>query len=260
MAVLIAIPVYNEIKYVAAVLAETQKYNEHVLFVDDASTDGTSDFLQQHAARLPGVHVVRHADNSGYGRSIIDAFDFAAARGFDWVITMDCDEQHEPQMIPHFKRAIETDAWDVISGTRYTAESAADDAAPGSRRLINMTITSVINDLFGWQLTDTFCGFKAHRTTAMTKLGLDEAGYAFPLQLWPRLYEAGLRVTELPVKRIYNDPNRTFGVHLDDADRRLRHYMGVLKAELLRIGHASADCVDDITLDDPHACCGCEHP
>jgi len=126
--------------------------------------------------------------------------------------------------------------------------------------VINMTITSVVNDLFDWKLTDSFCGFKAHRVSAMAKLRLDEAGYAFPLQLWPRVYDAGLRVTELPVKRIYNDPNRTFGGTLDDAHIRLRHYLGVLKAELQRIGHGSAECVDGVTLDDPRACCGCECP
>lgn len=254
MSVIIAIPVYNERKYVARVLDRVRQLHDEVLFVDDHSTDGTGEFL----AEQPGIHLVRHPRNMGYGRAIIDAFDYAHARGFDWVVTMDCDEQHEPEMIPAFLRQIETDRWDIISGSRYTDQNVADDVAPGDRRLINRTITTVVNDLFDWQLTDTFCGFKAHRVSAMQKLQLDEAGYAFPLQLWPRVYAQQLRLTEIPVKRIYNDPNRTFGGNLDDANKRLRHYLDVLKRELIRIDHPCADSVDEVTLEDPHACCcGC---
>lgn len=254
MRVLIAIPVYNERKYVAQVLARVKRYHDEILFVDDCSTDGTGEFL----ATQPGIRLVRHAQNMGYGRSIIDAFDYAAIHGFDWVITMDCDEQHEPEMIPAFLREIAKDDADIISGSRYTDQSLQDDLAPGDRRLINQIITTVTNDLFCWQLTDTFCGFKAHRVSAMQTLKLDEAGYAFPLQLWPRVWEHGLVVRELAVKRIYNDPTRTFGAALDDANRRLKHYLSVLKRELVRMNHPSSACVDQVSLDDARACCGCE--
>ena len=171
----------------------------------------------------------------GYGQSLIDAFDFANRRGYDWVITMDCDEQHEPEMIPAFVREIRTDRWDVISGSRYMDESGADGLPPGDRRAINATITATLNELFGWQLTDSFCGFKAHRVSAMRRLNLTETGYAFPLQFWPQAFEAGLRITEIPVRLIYNDPTRHFGGLLDDAEVRLQHYRDVLCSELRQI-------------------------
>jgi len=254
LSVLVAVPVYNERKHVAGVLEKVRRFHDEVLFVDDASTDGTGEFL----ASQPGIHLVRHPTNMGYGRAIIDAFDYASANGFDWVITMDCDEQHEPEMIPEFLKQIAKDRWDIISGSRYTGSNKLDDLAPGDRRVINQTITAVVNDLFCWKLTDTFCGFKAHRVSAMLPLKLDETGYAFPLQLWPRAYDAELRVKEIPVKRIYNDPTRTFGGTLDDSSKRLRHYMDVLKRELRLINHPHADCTDHVTLlEEAHACCGC---
>ncbi len=254
MSVLIAIPVHNERKYVSSVLERVRHFHDQILFVDDASTDGTGEFLQTQ----PGIHLVCHPKNMGYGKAIIDAFDYASGNGFDWVITMDCDEQHEPEMIPAFLDAIQTDQWDIISGSRYTDLNVTDDVAPGDRRVINQTITTTVNELFNWHLTDTFCGFKAHRVNTMLPLKLDEAGYAFPLQLWPRVYDAGLRLTEIPVKRIYNDPTRSFGGNLDDANKRLRHYMDVLKRELLRIKHPSAGCMDHVTLEESRACCGCQ--
>jgi glycosyltransferase involved in cell wall biosynthesis len=248
--VLIAIPVFNERKYVARVLDDVRRHHNQILFVDDCSTDGTGEFLIQQ----PGIHVVRHAVNQGYGRSIIDAFNFAHQNNYTWVITLDCDEQHEPSMIPAFMQALHTDKWDIVSGSRYTAESLSDDLAPTDRRAINATITTVLNDLFGWTLTDSFCGYKAHRISAMQRLKLDEPGYAFPLQLWPRANAEALRIQEISVRRIYNDPNRTFGGTLDDANRRLRHYLDVLKRELHRTGDHRADCMDQVTFEDILPC------
>ncbi|HXE55629.1 MAG TPA: glycosyltransferase family 2 protein, partial [Tepidisphaeraceae bacterium] len=100
MRLLIAIPVHNERKYVVPVLEQVRHYHRgDILVVDDGSTDGTSDILTQ----LPGIARIRHQTNLGYGQSLIDAFAYADREGYDWVITMDCDEQHEPRMIPQFK-------------------------------------------------------------------------------------------------------------------------------------------------------------
>jgi dolichol-phosphate mannosyltransferase len=55
------------------------------------------------------------------------------------------------------------------------------------------------------------------------------------MQLWPQVVAAKLRVTEIPVRLIYNDPKRHFGGMLDDPDNRLRHYLNVLCAEQKRI-------------------------
>jgi dolichol-phosphate mannosyltransferase len=64
------------------------------------------------------------------------------------------------------------------------------------------------------------------------QLKLDERGYAFPMQLWPRAAATELRVKEIPVRLIYNDPNRHFGGLLDDASIRLAHYLEVFNREL----------------------------
>ncbi|HEY8667063.1 MAG TPA: glycosyltransferase family 2 protein [Tepidisphaeraceae bacterium] len=251
MRVLIAVPVYNERKYVEHVLAEIRRMHPDMLVIDDGSTDGTGEILARLAER-DEVYLVQHAGNKGYGQSVIDAFAWADAHGYDWVITMDCDEQHEPQRIPEFLRAIESDEWDIISGSRYLRPSDQDDPPPGDRRSINVTITGILNDLFHLQLTDSFCGYKAHRVGAMRKLELTEPGYAFPMQFWPQAVFAGLRITEVPVRLIYNDPTRHFGGQLDDPSNRLKHYLEVLAAEVAQqraaVESARAECCG----------CGCE--
>ena len=258
MRLLIAIPVHNERKYVERVLGKVRRFHPEILVVDDGSTDGTGDVLQRLAGR-GSSRLVRHAVNRGYGQSVIDAFKYADAHGYDWVITMDCDEQHEPETIPAFVREIDTGRWDVISGSRYMQPRKDDDLPPGDRRQINAVITRTVNELLGLQLTDAFCGFKAHRVAAMRKLSLDEPGYAFPLQFWPQVSKAHLRVTEIPVRLIYNDPGRHFGGLLDDAEIRLRHYMDVLDREMAR-PLPSVPAAEARADEQPTPCCarGCD--
>ncbi len=252
MRLLITIPVFNERRYLEQVLAKVRQFHDQILFIDDGSTDGTAELLDGIVRRKENaghIHVLHHAVNRGYGQSIIDAFDYAHRHGFDWVITMDCDEQHEPEMIPKFISEIQSDRWDIVSGSRYLENLPGDDLPPGDRRAINAAITSLMNGLFKLGITDAFCGFKAHRVAAMIPLALDQSGYAFPLQLWPRVAQAGLRITEIPVRLIYNDPNRHFGGNLDDAGNRLRHYLDVLHAELHRGPHDSVE--NDASEDGP---------
>ena len=97
MKTLVAMPVYNEERSVRPVLAQVLEYADDILVIDDGSTDDTPCLL----AKFP-VNVVRHAHNHGYGRSLRDAFLWAQIYDYDWVITMDCDEQHEPERIPDF--------------------------------------------------------------------------------------------------------------------------------------------------------------
>lgn len=231
MSVLIAIPVYNEAGYVRGVLDRLREYADNILLVDDGSTDGTPEILEE--LREPmGLDIIRHPTNYGYGRALRESFEFASREGYDWVITMDCDEQHEPAHIPDFMAAIERDDLDIISGSRYLNLDAQSDIAPADRRAINMTLSNEINDRLGFTLTDSFCGFKAHRVSAMDRITLTEDGYAFPMQLWAQAAAHKLRVGEVEVDLIYNDPNRTFGGGLDDSEHRLAHYREVLDEEI----------------------------
>jgi dolichol-phosphate mannosyltransferase len=228
---LVAIPVYNEQKYVRQVLERVLSITPSVVVIDDGSTDQTPEVL----ASLP-VDVIRHGKNRGYGRSMRDAFRWAVAQRFDWLVTMDCDEQHEPAAIPHFLEAAALASEDIISGSRYLVSQPQDDAPPADRRLINMTMTEEINrrlsTRLGTRLTDAFCGFKAYRVAALRTLRLTETGYAFPMQFWVQAAAHGLKVRELPVRLIYNDMTRTFGGVLDDPEARLAHYRAVLHRAL----------------------------
>lgn len=230
MRYLVAIPVFNEAATLRQVLAEIRRYAGDILVIDDGSTDQTPQLLREER----GIRVIRHRENLGYGQSLIDAFQFAIEGGYDWLITIDCDEQHEPAWIPKFLAAAREDDADIISGSRYLAEFEGNSRPPLDRRAINQKITDLLNEVLALNITDSFCGFKAYRVSALKRLNITVPGYAMPLQLWVQAVREGLRIREIPVRLIYNDPDRFFGGSLDDADARLLYYYDVLIHELGR--------------------------
>ncbi|MCG3136452.1 MAG: Undecaprenyl-phosphate mannosyltransferase [Phycisphaerae bacterium] len=233
---LLAIPVYNERRHIRQVLQKVRPYGLDILVVDDGSTDGTTELIH----RERGIRSIVHPENRGYGQALISSFEYAQSRGYEWLITMDCDEQHEPSHIPDFMTAARQGLDDLISGSRYLGMFAGDDIPPPDRRQINTLITRLLNELLGLQLTDGFCGFKAYRVEALRRLQIDIPGYAMPLQFWVQAVRRELRIREIPIRLIYNDPTRHFGGLLDDPLQRLAHYLEVLTAELLKeqvIGH-----------------------
>ena len=266
---LTALPVYNEAAFIYEVLDEVRRFSDEVLVVNDGSTDGSAELL---SAR-DDVRVVTHESNRGYGAALSTAFDYADRHGFEMVVTIDCDGQHEPQRIPQFVAAchelhrnddefndgecndrasndvtsngvasngVNRGRVDIVSGSRYLRQYDSDSVAPVERRRINMQVTRELNQRFNLELTDAFCGFKAYRVSALRKLQLTEVGYAMPLELWVQAAHVGLNIIELPVPLIYLDEERSFGGMLDTPDVRLEYYHLVLdraEAALRRLGN-----------------------
>jgi dolichol-phosphate mannosyltransferase len=222
MRVLTAIPVYNEEKHLPSVLREVRRYSPEILVINDGSCDRTGEILAQQT----DIQVVTHASNKGYGAALISAFAYALRHQYEVLVTTDCDGQHEPARIPVLLEAIH-DA-DIVSGSRYLRDFRQNTQVPEDRRQINAQITAELNERFGLNLTDAFCGFKAYRTCALVRLHITETGWGMPLQLWVQAARLGLRIKEIAVPRVYLDPNRAFGGVLNDAGERLAHYRRVI--------------------------------
>jgi len=231
---LIVMPLYNEAATLAGVLDEVRRHTAApVLVVNDGSTDVSAAILATAERRHRDIRVLPHVQNEGYGQSLIDGFRYAIDAGFDVAVTIDCDRQHEPRLIPEFLHA--SRRFDIVSGSRYHPEApGAQDPAPPDRQRINEEITGVINELTGYRLTDAWCGFKAYRVAGLARMHLDERSYGLPLQVWLQAARLALTVTEIPVPRIYKNPDRRFWGGLDDPDARRTYYLSIIDREVSR--------------------------
>ncbi len=220
---LTALPVFNEADHLDGVLAKVAAHADDILVVNDGSTDKTAEKL----ARRKDVEIITHTTNRGYGAALSSAFQFAIDEHYDVLVTIDCDGQHEPQLIREL--AARCDAVDIVSGSRYLGASLREaNLAPADRRRINMTITRELNEQLGLNLTDAFCGFKAYRVDALRDFRITETGYAMPLELWVQASCLELDIVEVAVPLIYLEEKRSFGGNLDDATTRLAYYRDVI--------------------------------
>ena len=170
------------------------------------------------------------------------AFQTTIAEGYDGLVTLDCDGQHEPARIPeiagHLSEA------DIVSGSRYLEVFDPAQRPPEERRRINREVTRWLNECLGMRLTDAFCGFKAYRTSALEQFEITDLGYAMPLQVWVQAVAHRMKIIEVAVELIYLDESRAFGGSLDDATFRLKHYRQVFESAIERAGlMAPAGCL-----------------
>ena len=226
--ILTALPVYNEVNHLEPVLSEVRKYSQAILVVDDGSTDGTSKLLDE----LSDLFVIHHPTNRGYGAGLRSAFEFAQEHEYDAIVTIDCDGQHQPCLIPSLAESLKSpEDVDIVSGSRYLQSFAGDTPPPEARRAINMRFNQLIQDELGLNLTDSFCGFKAYRVSALSRLDVTEFGYAMPMQFWVQVVAQNLKFREYPVPLIYLEEERSFGGSLDYSEQRLKYYLEVFEAE-----------------------------
>jgi glycosyltransferase involved in cell wall biosynthesis len=236
---LTALPVYNEARHIPDVLAEVRRYSQNVLVVNDGSSDDTPNVLSREA----GITVVTHPHNMGYGAALRTAFEYAGANKYDVLVTIDCDGQHQPRLIPELAAAVfppNCEPVDIVSGSRYLKTFDGNSKPPEERRKINAQITQMVNDRLGLDLTDAFCGFKAYRVETLKRFHITDTGYAMPLQLWAQAAAFGLRIVEFAVPLVYLDEARSFGGSLDDGRRRMAHYQKVLDGEIEALGFTPA--------------------
>ncbi|MBU1487341.1 glycosyltransferase family 2 protein [bacterium] len=224
---LLILPAFNEETYLPEVLKSLRQVEEiDILVVDDGSTDETPRILKE--AKIDSL--IRHETNQGYGKSLIDGFEFGRKNGYTNLVTMDCDAQHEPEYIPAILKELKD--FDIVSGSRYLPGSDHISRPPEDRVEINRAVTKLLIEHTGYSITDSFCGFKGYRVQALKKLRLTECGYGLPLQLWIQAKRAGLSVEEIPVPLIYKDEGRDFKRTFESKEDRLRYYLQVMEKEM----------------------------
>lgn len=233
--ILVAIPVFNEVA-VFHIVQQVKNFALDVLVIDD----GSAMSLHKELKKVKNIRMIVHPRNLGYGKAIIDAFWYAIINKYDYLLTIDGDGQHEPEEIRLFLQKIPFFPYDILSGSRYFFPGEVDGEVPRERYIMNRKITTILNRITGFGLTDSFCGFKAYKVEKLKLLHLTEYGYGMPLQLWMQAWKAGLRIREIPVRLIYKDLTKRFHGILENPDTRLKYYKTIIRNELADTWHHDA--------------------
>ena len=167
-----------------------------VLVVNDGSTDGTA-----RAAREAGATVIDHPENLGKGAALRTGFDHAIERGYDAVITMDGDGQHDASAIPAFIEALEGTSADIVVGTRMHAVGEM----PRIRIWTNRTTSRVVSRLAGQAIPDSQSGFRIFRVRVLRDVvrSLVTSRYDTESEILIRASRRGYRVAATAIKSIY---------------------------------------------------------
>jgi dolichol-phosphate mannosyltransferase len=200
--VLIVVPTYNERDNVAEVVDRflAAAPDAELLFVDDASPDGTGAVLDGIAATERRVHVMHRAGKLGLGTAYLDGFRWGLARGFELLLEMDADFSHDPRYLPDVLARARAGA-DVVVGSRYVAGGGTENWGL-SRKIISRGGSLYARTILGVRVRDLTSGFICWRRRALEAIDLDSIasnGYSFQIEMKYRALRAGLRVEEVPI-------------------------------------------------------------
>jgi glycosyltransferase involved in cell wall biosynthesis len=190
------IPAYQEENHVAQVARRVRAQLEHVLVVDDGSTDATAE-----RARRAGVDVIVHPQNRGKGESIKTGMRYWLDRGIDYVVLLDADGQHLPEEIVRFIDAVGQNNVMIFVGTRMNDVTSM----PLVRRVVNRYMSDKISRACGQHIPDTQCGFRMlHRDVIPELLGGTNR-FDYETEMLIIASRNGHRIAAVPITTVYSD-------------------------------------------------------
>jgi glycosyltransferase involved in cell wall biosynthesis len=193
--ILIVIPAFNEEEKIHVVVQEIRREVPEavVLVVNDGSRDQT-----ESRARAAGAKVLTHPFNMGYGVTLQTGYKFGLKHGFDYVLQMDGDGQHDPRYLPVLFREIREGRADVVIGSRFLGEG--DYRAARLRQMGICLFRFLASRLCGQKITDPTSGYQALNRRAVEFCARDSFPGDYPdADVLVMMHRAGLRLREVPV-------------------------------------------------------------
>jgi len=191
---IVVIPALNEESTIAKVIVGAKGFASRVIVCDDGSTDATGAI-----ARALGVQVIQHEKNEGKGESLRILMSEAMKFSPTAVLTMDGDDQHNPEDIPKVVLPVLDGEADLVIGTR----SMNFPEMPMDRIMGNKVLDALASVGAGGTIRDTQSGFRAYSSMALATIHFKAAGMTIESQTIIDAVEAGLKIREVPVSTRY---------------------------------------------------------
>lgn len=206
MRVLCAIPCLNEEVAIGSVALRARRHAQEVVVVDDGSADRTGE-----VARLAGATVLRHAENRGKGEAYRTLWEHARAHGFDALVVLDGDGQHDAGEIPLLLARLQ-EGDDVVIGARWGESTQMPLWRRVGKRVLDYgTVMASEGSAGAPKLTDSQSGFRAYSRRALESIAPRQAGFSVESQMLIDAHEAGLRIGETRIHCRYDVDSSTQG-------------------------------------------------
>jgi glycosyltransferase involved in cell wall biosynthesis len=193
---------YNEEDNASDIIARSLKHVDKVIFVNDGSTDKTLDSVNSKFGNNSRVIVISSHENHGKGHAMIDGFRMFLKENGDTLVTLDADDQHNPDEIPVVTTMIENGYSDVVIGSRYLKLTGY----PRMRVFFNVFSTMILLVSSGGFFTDVASGYRAYSNKAVKAIlpRLDLQGYGIELEILQIAKEEDLKISTVPVSCKYD--------------------------------------------------------
>ena len=202
MRTLIDLPTFNEADNIVEVLRKLRAVvpEASVLVVDDSSPDGTADLVEEVAAEIGDVSVMRRPAKSGLGSAYRDGFRHGLAAGYDVMVEMDSDLSHDPAALPSLLAAA-ADGAALALGSRYIPGGSIPDWS-WHRRALSRWGNRYAAAVLGIDVNDATSGYRAYRAEALADIDFHTVqadGYGFQVEMAYRVLASGGRIVEVPI-------------------------------------------------------------
>ncbi|HEC81816.1 MAG TPA: glycosyltransferase family 2 protein, partial [Thermoplasmatales archaeon] len=196
--VLAIIPCYNEEYTIGSVVIKTKHHVDEVLVVDDGSSDNTVKIASE-----AGATVISHKSNMGKSAAIKTGFRYALSKGFDYVVTLDGDGQHNPDEIPSLLKHLRSNNHDISIGLR----AGSNTEMPFWRRIGKRVLDYVTSLGNGGYVTDSQSGFRAFNKKAVKNLvsRLNGSDFSLESEQLIKAHETGLKVSHMHITCKYKN-------------------------------------------------------
>jgi glycosyltransferase involved in cell wall biosynthesis len=208
--ILVLIPAWNEASRVGSVV-EAARVRLSVLVVDDGSRDDTPT-----VAEAAGATVVRHPQNRGKGVALMTGFEWALAQGYEAVLTLDADGQHDSADIPKFVAAYEAGAGDLIVGRRDFGKM------PFPRSFANPIGSWMLSQALGTHIYDNQSGYRLHTRRLLENLDLTASGFELEVEVIIQAVCQGMRIGWVNIRTIYGIGKASYFHPVKDTIRFLK--------------------------------------
>ncbi|MBF0319148.1 MAG: glycosyltransferase family 2 protein [Nitrospirae bacterium] len=201
-----AIPAYNASATIGAVVRGSLDHLRRVYVVDDGSTDNTAEM-----ARAAGAEVLCHTRNMGKGQALRTLFECAAADGYEAVVTLDADAQHDPNEIPLFLSAYVAAPSEIIVGSRMREKDKIPRDRYNSMQIARFYISLAANQF----IEDTQCGFRLYPLSVIKTMELHGQRYVTETEMLIKAGDSGKFIRFVNVSTIYGEAGSHFRPVMD---------------------------------------------